>query len=105
MITMTELASRKTLNSLNKRGKGLGIKIGVRTTGCSGLAYTLEYVDRRSFCFSPSWEKNHFPVGIIGVFSVFNTDIISLTLLVPKSPIKENLKSRSVKLILPGGLL
>ena len=42
---MTELASRKTLNSLNKRGKGLGIKIGVRTTGCSGLAYTLEYVD------------------------------------------------------------
>jgi len=45
MITMTELASRKTLNSLNKRGKGLGIKVGVRTTGCSGLAYTLEYVD------------------------------------------------------------
>jgi iron-sulfur cluster assembly protein len=42
---MTELASRKTLNSLNKRGKGLGIKVGVRTTGCSGLAYTLEYVD------------------------------------------------------------
>lgn len=45
MITMTELASRKTLNSLNKRGKGLGIKVGVKTTGCSGLAYTLEYVD------------------------------------------------------------
>ena len=45
MITMTELASHKTLNSLNKRGKGLGIKIGVRTTGCSGLAYTIEYVD------------------------------------------------------------
>lgn len=45
MITMTELASRKTLNSLNKRGKGIGIKIGVKTTGCSGLAYTLEYVD------------------------------------------------------------
>lgn len=45
MITMTELASSKTLKSLNKRGKGLGIKVGVRTTGCSGLAYTLEYVD------------------------------------------------------------
>ena len=45
MITMTDLASRKTLNSLNKRGKGLGIKVGVRTTGCSGLAYVLEYVD------------------------------------------------------------
>ena len=46
MITMTDLASRKTLNSLNKRGKGLGIKVGVRTTGCSGLAYTIEYVDK-----------------------------------------------------------
>lgn len=45
MITMSELASRKTLNSLQKRGKGLGIKVGVRTTGCSGLAYVLEYVD------------------------------------------------------------
>ena len=45
MITMTELASSKTLKSLNKRGKGLGIKVGVRTTGCSGLAYTLEHVD------------------------------------------------------------
>jgi iron-sulfur cluster assembly protein len=45
MITMTELASRKTKLSLEKRGKGLGIKVGVRTTGCSGLAYVLEYVD------------------------------------------------------------
>jgi iron-sulfur cluster assembly protein len=45
MITMTDLASRRTLNSLEKRGKGVGIKIGVKTTGCSGLAYTLEYVD------------------------------------------------------------
>lgn len=30
---------------LEKRGKGLGIRIGVKTTGCSGLAYVLEYVD------------------------------------------------------------
>jgi len=45
MITMTDLASRKTKSSLEKRGKGLGIKVGVRTTGCSGLAYVLEYVD------------------------------------------------------------
>lgn len=42
---MTDLASRKTKSSLEKRGKGLGIRVGVKTTGCSGLAYVLEYVD------------------------------------------------------------
>lgn len=45
MINLTELAADKIKESLQKRGKGLGIKVGVRTTGCSGLAYTLEYVD------------------------------------------------------------
>jgi iron-sulfur cluster assembly protein len=42
---MTDLASRKTKSSLEKRGNGLGIRVGVKTTGCSGLAYVLEYVD------------------------------------------------------------
>lgn len=45
MITITETAAEKVKSNLAKRGKGLGIRIGVRTTGCSGLAYTLEYVD------------------------------------------------------------
>ncbi len=45
MITLTELAATKVKALLEKRGHGLGIRIGVRTTGCSGLAYTLEYVD------------------------------------------------------------
>ena len=45
MITLTELAAEKVKLLLEKRGKGLGIRIGVRTTGCSGLAYTLEYID------------------------------------------------------------
>lgn len=45
MITLTKLAAEKVQNLLTTRGKGLGIRIGVRTTGCSGLAYTLEYVD------------------------------------------------------------
>ena len=43
-ITLTEAASEKVKQSLAKRGKGLGIKVGIKTTGCSGLAYTLEYV-------------------------------------------------------------
>lgn len=45
MITMTELAATQIKRSLEKRGKGVGIRLGVRTTGCSGLAYLLEYVD------------------------------------------------------------
>jgi iron-sulfur cluster assembly protein len=45
MITLTEQAKNKIKDSLKKRGKGVGIRIGVRTTGCSGLSYVLEYVD------------------------------------------------------------
>lgn len=45
MITMTELAAEKVKQNLSNRGRGLGIRIGVKTTGCSGLAYVLEYVD------------------------------------------------------------
>lgn len=45
MITLTETASNKIKRTLDRRGHGLGIRIGVKTTGCSGLAYVLEYVD------------------------------------------------------------
>jgi len=38
MITITEKANNKIKQTLAKRGKGLGIRIGVKTTGCSGLA-------------------------------------------------------------------
>jgi iron-sulfur cluster assembly protein len=45
MITFTDTALKKVKTQLEKRGKGVGIKIGIKTTGCSGLAYVLEYVD------------------------------------------------------------
>ena len=44
-ISMTEAAARHVQRSLEGRGKGEGIRLGVRTTGCSGLAYVLEFVD------------------------------------------------------------
>jgi iron-sulfur cluster assembly protein len=44
-ITLTEAAARHVNRYLAKRGKGVGISLGVRTTGCSGLAYKLEYLD------------------------------------------------------------
>ena len=45
MIFVTPMAASKIARNLDRRGGGLGIRIGVRTTGCSGLAYVLEYVD------------------------------------------------------------
>lgn len=45
MITVTEKAAERIQNYLTKRGKGEGIRIGVRTSGCSGFAYNLEFVD------------------------------------------------------------
>ena len=44
-ISMTEAAARHVQRSLEWRGKGAGIRLGVKTTGCSGLAYVLEFVD------------------------------------------------------------
>ena len=44
-VTLTESAARHVTRYLTKRGQGLGVRLGVKTTGCSGLAYTLEYVD------------------------------------------------------------
>lgn len=44
-ITVTERAAKHVANFLAKRGKGIGLRLGVRTTGCSGMAYKLEFVD------------------------------------------------------------
>ena len=48
MISLTEKAAKHINRNLEKRGKGIGLRLGVRTTGCSGLAYELEYVDQVS---------------------------------------------------------
>jgi iron-sulfur cluster assembly protein len=45
MITATPSAIKKITQQIQRRGKGSGIRIGVKTTGCSGLAYVLEFVD------------------------------------------------------------
>ena len=45
MIHLTPKAGKKFTDQIAKRGKGLGVRFGVKTTGCSGLAYALEYVD------------------------------------------------------------
>ncbi|CAA0082875.1 Iron-binding protein IscA [BD1-7 clade bacterium] len=44
-ISLTEAAAAHVRKHLVQRGEGSGIRLGVKTTGCSGMAYVLEYVD------------------------------------------------------------
>ena len=44
-ITLTEAAANRVKNFITSRGKGVGLRLGVRTTGCSGMAYVLEFAD------------------------------------------------------------
>lgn len=44
-ITLTENAAERVLRFLDNRGKGLGIRLAVKTSGCSGMAYVMEFVD------------------------------------------------------------
>lgn len=47
-ITITENAASRVQAYLKNRGKGIGLRLGVKTTGCSGLAYKLEFVDAKA---------------------------------------------------------
>ena len=65
MIKVTDTAARKILQNISRRGRGLGIRVGVRTTGCSGMAYVLEYVDEeqgREHCVA------HYDVNGVRVY-------------------------------------
>ena len=44
-VSLSESAARHVANFITKRGKGVGIRLGVTTSGCSGMAYRLEFVD------------------------------------------------------------
>jgi iron-sulfur cluster assembly protein len=61
-ITLTDKAAAHVNRNLEKRGKGCGLRLGVRTTGCSGLAYQLEYVDE------PAAEDQVFESNGVKVF-------------------------------------
>jgi len=44
-IQLTDAAAQRVQTFLNNRGKGIGLRLGVKTTGCSGMAYVIEFVD------------------------------------------------------------
>jgi iron-sulfur cluster assembly protein len=47
-VTLTEKAASHVQSFLARRGKGVGLRVGVRTSGCSGMAYKLEFADAAS---------------------------------------------------------
>jgi len=47
MITLTDNAAQRVNGFLANRGKGIGLRLGVKTTGCSGMAYVIEFVDEQ----------------------------------------------------------
>ncbi len=44
-ISLTDSAAERVRNYLSKRGNGIGLRLGVRTTGCSGYSYVIDYAD------------------------------------------------------------
>ncbi|AKH62118.1 MULTISPECIES: iron-sulfur cluster assembly protein IscA [Photorhabdus] len=44
-ISLTESAAQRVSSFLSNRGKGVGLRLGIRTSGCSGMAYLLEFAD------------------------------------------------------------
>ena len=61
-ITVTEKAARQIQKHLLSRGSGIGLRLAVKTSGCSGLAYTLEFVDEPQ---SEDLIFEHFGVSIL----------------------------------------
>ena len=47
-ITITEAAAQRIKDSLESRGKGLGLRVGVKTSGCSGYMYTIDFADEKN---------------------------------------------------------
>lgn len=64
MIQLTEQAAEKVQAFIHRRGRGLGIRLGVKTTGCSGLAYVLEYVDDADLSKSTTYDSHGVKVFV-----------------------------------------
>ena len=62
MISLTDVAEQKIVQNIQRRGSGVGIRVGVKTTGCSGLAYVLEFVDQ------PRSDDHSIPCGPYAVY-------------------------------------
>ena len=57
-ITVTQAAANRVNDFLANRGKGIGLRLGVKTTGCSGMAYVIEFVDEINEMEDEVFESN-----------------------------------------------
>ena len=57
-LSLTEAAADRVKSFLENRGKGLGVRLGVKTTGCSGMAYVIEFVDEVNEVEDEIFESN-----------------------------------------------
>lgn len=57
-LSLTEAAADRVKSFLENRGKGLGVRLGVKTTGCSGMAYVIEFVDEVNAMEDEIFESN-----------------------------------------------
>ena len=64
MLILTPTAVEKINKLMTKRPQTVGIRVGVKTTGCSGLAYTLEYVDNVDIASATHYDCDTIPVFI-----------------------------------------
>ena len=62
---VTDVAAEKIRSQIQRRGRGVGIRVGVRTTGCSGLAYTLEFVDDEQ---GPETTMEHHDINGVRIY-------------------------------------
>ena len=69
-ISLTPSAVERVKNHLEKRGSGLGLRVGVRKTGCSGFAYVIDYAD--------SIEENDIVFDESGIKIVVNSESLEL---------------------------
>lgn len=63
MVEVTKKAEKMILKALSDRGKGIGIRLGMKTTGCNGYAYTLEFADKTEE-HDNVFEKNGYSIVI-----------------------------------------
>lgn len=70
MIKVSDTAGKQIRDRLSRRGRGVGIRLGVKTTGCSGLAYVLEYIDNMN-SDDIAYEQDGFVVVVDPKSSVY----------------------------------
>ncbi|TNF34198.1 MAG: iron-sulfur cluster assembly protein IscA [Gammaproteobacteria bacterium] len=57
-LSITQPAAQRVQNFLSNRGKGIGVRLGVKTSGCSGMAYVIEFVDEVNDAEDVIFESN-----------------------------------------------